>query len=51
MELMNAKASELGLVGTIFYANGLHSADHYTTPYDMARLTQWAMTVPGFFPS
>ena len=49
MELMNAKAAELGLAGTHFVnANGLHSADHYTTPYDMARLTQWAMTVPGF---
>lgn len=49
VELMNAKAAELGLAGTHFVnANGLHSADHYTTPYDMARLTQWAMTVPGF---
>ena len=49
VELMNAKAAELGLAGTHFVnANGLHSADHYTTPYDMARLTQWAMTVPAF---
>lgn len=38
VELMNAKAAELGLAGTHFVnANGLHSADHYTTPYDMAR--------------
>ena len=33
VELMNAKAAELGLAGTHFVnANGLHSADHYTTP-------------------
>ncbi len=48
VELMSAKAAELGLAGTFVNANGLHSADHYTTPYDMARLTQWAMTVPNF---
>lgn len=49
VELMNARAAALGMTGTHFVnANGLHSSEHYTTPYDMARLTQWALTVPGF---
>jgi serine-type D-Ala-D-Ala carboxypeptidase (penicillin-binding protein 5/6) len=43
-EMMNAKASELGMTGTHFVKpNGLHKEDHYTTAYDMALLTRYAM--------
>ena len=35
-DLMNERAASLGLTGTHFVnANGLHDADHYTTPYDL----------------
>lgn len=48
-DLMNAKASELGLAGTHFVnAHGLYSAEHYTTANDMAHITQYALSVPGF---
>jgi len=43
-ELMNQKAATLGMTGTKFTkANGLHNEDHYTTAYDMALLTRYAM--------
>lgn len=29
-------------------ANGLHDPDHYTTAYDMALITQYALGVEGF---
>lgn len=46
---MNAKAAELGLASTHYTnAHGLHNNDHYTTARDMANLTRWALTVPGF---
>lgn len=46
---MNEKAAALGLADTHFVnANGLHDDGHYTTAADMARLTRWALTVPGF---
>ena len=39
----------LGLSDTHFTnAHGLPDNDHYTTAYDMARITRWAMSVPGF---
>ena len=39
----------LGLTETHFTnAHGLPDPEHYTTAYDMARITRWAMTVPGF---
>lgn len=49
VEKMNAKAQELGLSNT-HYVNphGLHNEQHYTTARDMANLTRWAMSVPGF---
>jgi D-alanyl-D-alanine carboxypeptidase (penicillin-binding protein 5/6) len=37
--MMNMHAQNLGMVSTNFVnSHGLHSADHYTTPYDMALL-------------
>jgi D-alanyl-D-alanine carboxypeptidase (penicillin-binding protein 5/6) len=42
--LMNAKAKELGAVNTNFVnPNGLHDESHYTTAYDLALITRYAM--------
>ncbi len=47
VELMNAKAAELGLVNTHFVnTSGLHDPDHYTTATDMAVLLREAMKNP-----
>lgn len=44
VELMNAKASELGLVNTHFVTpSGLDAKGHYTSAYDLAMLTAYAM--------
>lgn len=43
-ELMNQKAAALGMTGTHFVkSNGLHNDEHYSTAYDMAILTRYAM--------
>ena len=43
-DMMNKKAAELGMTGTHFVKpNGLHKEDHYSTAYDMAVLTRYAM--------
>ena len=43
-ELMNQKAASLGMTGTHFVKpNGLHNDDHYSTAYDMAILTRYAL--------
>ncbi|MBQ8515895.1 MAG: D-alanyl-D-alanine carboxypeptidase [Ruminococcus sp.] len=44
VELMNQKAAEIGMTGT-HYANctGLPNSNHYTTPYDMTLLLQYAL--------
>lgn len=43
-KLMNNKAQEIGMSDTNFVtANGLDHEDHYTTAYDMALLTAYAM--------
>ena len=48
-DLMNKKAAELGAADTHFVnANGLHDKNHYTSAYDMALITRWALTVDGF---
>ncbi len=48
-DAMNEKAAALGMTGTHFVnASGLHDDAHYTTARDMAVLTRWALTVPGF---
>ena len=42
--LMNQKAEELGLVNTHFETpHGLDSEEHYTTPYELAILTDYAL--------
>ncbi len=47
--LMNEKLAELGCTGTHFTnPSGLPDAEHYTTARDMAKITAWALTVPGF---
>lgn len=47
---MNQKAAELGCQDTHFNnPHGAFVADHYTTARDMLIITQWALTVPGFF--
>ena len=44
VERMNQRAQELGMTGTHFVKpNGLHKEDHYSTAYDMAVLTRYAM--------
>lgn len=43
-QLMNEKAAELGCEHTHFVTpNGLPDEDHYTTAYDMALITQYAL--------
>ena len=44
VEMMNAKAEELGLSQTHFVTpSGLDAKGHYTTAYDLAQLTAYAM--------
>lgn len=46
-ELMNKKAEEIGLTETHFMnASGLHHADHYSTPHEMAIIMEYAMEIP-----
>ncbi len=47
--LMNEKADELGLANTHFAnPHGLDDDNHYTTPYDLAKLSSYAMSNPVF---
>ena len=47
--LMNEKALSLGMLDTHFSnPSGWQEDEHYTTALDMAKLTQWALSVPGF---
>jgi len=47
--LMNKKAGALGLFGTRFAnTNGYHDPNHYTTAYDLAFLTRYALGNPKF---
>lgn len=42
--MMNEKAADSGALDTHFVnPNGLHSDDHYTTPYDLAMITRKAL--------
>lgn len=44
VEMMNAKAQELGLTGTHFAnPHGLHDKENYSTAYDMSRLSRVLM--------
>ena len=47
--LMTAKAGEIGAQNSNFCnAHGLPDENHYTTAYDMAQITAYALTKPGF---
>lgn len=47
--IMNETAQEIGAVNSHFTnANGLPDPDHYTTAYDMALITKWALSIDGF---
>lgn len=49
VDMMNEKAQELGCTGTHFTnPHGLHDDDHYTTAADLAKITEYAMTLPYF---
>lgn len=49
VELMNKKAESLGLENTKFAnAHGLDSPDHYTSAFDLAKITACAMENPVF---
>ena len=49
VDAMNRKAAELGLANTHYMnPHGLHDEQHYTTAREMAAITRWALTVPGF---
>ncbi|MGN0497876.1 MAG: D-alanyl-D-alanine carboxypeptidase family protein [Acutalibacteraceae bacterium] len=49
VELMNQKAKELGCKNTNFVnPHGLHDEKHYTTAYDMYKITEYAITTPHF---
>ena len=49
VDMMNEKAEELGCQDTHFAnPHGLHDDEHYTTPRDMALITEYAMTLPYF---
>lgn len=49
VDKMNAKAQEIGAVNTVFTnPHGLYDPKQVTTAKDMALITQYALTVPGF---
>jgi len=49
VEMMNERAVELGAYNTNFMnPTGLHDDEHVSTVYDMARISQFAMTIPAF---
>lgn len=49
VEMMNDKASELGLTNTHFVnPHGLSAKDHYTSAYDLAMISAYAMNNPVF---
>lgn len=48
-EVFSQKLKEIGCQNTNFVnAHGLHDTNHYTTAEDMAKITRWALSVPGF---
>lgn len=49
VDMMNQKAKALGCTGTHFTnPHGLHDPNHYTTAADLAKITQYAMSLPYF---
>ncbi len=50
IDQMNRKAQELGCTNTHFSnPHGVFSDNHYTSAHDMALITEWALSVPGFW--
>jgi len=48
-DMMNQKAVEIGCSNTHFAnAHGLDADDHYSTPRDMAIISKYALSIPGF---
>ncbi len=48
-KMMTEKARELGLRDTNFKnPHGLHEEGHYTSAYDLAQITRYGFTLPGF---
>lgn len=48
VEMMNKKAKEIGCKNTHFVnTHGLHDDNHYTTPYDMALISRYALRYPN----
>lgn len=48
-EMMNSKAKEIGALNTQFTSpHGLDDTGHYSTAYDMALITRYALTNPVF---
>lgn len=48
-ELMNKRARELGAQNSNFVnPSGLHDDNHYSTAYDLAIISKYAMTIPEF---
>lgn len=46
-KMMTRRARELGAKNTNFVnSHGLHDDNHYTTPYDLALITKYAVTLP-----
>ncbi|MCL2362697.1 MAG: D-alanyl-D-alanine carboxypeptidase [Defluviitaleaceae bacterium] len=46
---MTQKARDLGAINTVFETpNGLDAGNHHSTAYDLALITRYALTVPGF---
>lgn len=49
VKMMNDKAKELGCTKTHFEnPDGLHDKNHYTTASDLAKMAQYALTLPEF---
>lgn len=49
VKMMNDKAKELGCKNTHFMnPDGLHDKNHYTTAVDLAKMTQYALSLPEF---
>lgn len=49
VDMMNEKAKELGMTSTSFTnPTGMYDTNQYTTAHDMAKLTQYALSVPLF---
>lgn len=47
--MMNEKAKELGLENTHFITpHGLDEQDHYTSAYELAKITDYALTIEKF---